>query len=202
MRKLLSAGLVVGFVACSSKAPTARTAPPAPSTFTPSGSVTSSGSPIETATIASIDGPNALKIGTTMASGSYQLAGLQPSGFTRHTMLQRRPTIRADLGAAADNIKVLFDALCCSGHTACQGLAYDVGDGEHHPPMNSLASIMTNSPGGAESRSEVGSAGDRRGDPRGVPLVLDQLAADRGVRAFNESVYGQELPPAASARIG
>lgn len=36
---------------------------------------------------------------------------------------------------------------------------------------------------------------------RGVPLFLDQLAADRGVRAFNEGAYGQELPPAASARI-
>ena len=81
MRKLLLFGLVVGSVACTSKAPTAP-APPAPSTFTLSGTITSGGTPIATATIAIIDGPNALKVVTTGANGLYQFAGLQPGGFT------------------------------------------------------------------------------------------------------------------------
>jgi hypothetical protein len=104
MRKLLSAGLVAGFVACSSKAPTAPTAPPAPSTFTLSGSVTSSGSPIATATIASIDGPNALKIGTTTASGSYQLAGLQPGGFTAVVGAADYQTVTRAVTLTADTV--------------------------------------------------------------------------------------------------
>ena len=82
MRKLLLFGLVVGSVACSSKAPTGPTTPPVPSTFTLSGTITSGGTPIATATIAIIDGPNALKVVTTGANGLYQFAGLQPGGFT------------------------------------------------------------------------------------------------------------------------
>ena len=82
MRKLLLAGLLVGSVACSSKAPTGPSTPPAPSTFTLSGSVTSGGSPVATATISIIDGPNALRVVTTTASGAYQIAGLQPGSFT------------------------------------------------------------------------------------------------------------------------
>jgi Carboxypeptidase regulatory-like domain len=76
--------ILVALLAAACGSSPSRTAPtaPAPSAFTLSGTITSGGTPIATATIAIIDGPNALKVMTTGANGLYQFAGLQPGGFT------------------------------------------------------------------------------------------------------------------------
>jgi hypothetical protein len=80
--------VVSATMACSgSKSPTAATTapPPAPTptTFTLSGTVTStSGTPINGATVRVNDGPNASRSATTAANGTYTLANLTLSGFT------------------------------------------------------------------------------------------------------------------------
>ena len=64
--------------------------------------VTSGGAPVATATIAIIDGPNALKVVTTGANGLYQFAGLQPGGFrivvgaADYELITRSVTLIAD----------------------------------------------------------------------------------------------------------
>lgn len=59
--------------------------PSTPTTYTLSGRVTTNApalAPIQGATVAVADGPNAAKSATTDGNGAYTLSGLQPGGFT------------------------------------------------------------------------------------------------------------------------
>lgn len=79
-------------VACGSKSPTSPTPTPTPTptTFSMSGIVsdTSNGAGVNGATVTVIDGPNAGKSGTADGAGHYQIANLQPGGFTARARAQ------------------------------------------------------------------------------------------------------------------
>jgi hypothetical protein len=89
--RLLSAWLaavaILSTIGCGGDSPTAPTppppTPPAPVTFTLTGTVTStSGTPINGATVRIVDGVNAGRSTTTAGGGTYSLANLTASGFS------------------------------------------------------------------------------------------------------------------------
>src|SRR5215212_395823 len=87
--KLAYLSMLLLFIAsCSGKssgptAPSTPVTPPAPTTFTLSGAVTSTtGTPLNGATIRIGDGVNAGRSTTAASNGSYSLTGLSLSGFT------------------------------------------------------------------------------------------------------------------------
>lgn len=83
IRRIVVLGGLIALLSCGGKSPTQPSGPPAPSTFTLSGRVTSvTGSPISGASVRVMDGVNAGKTGTSDSGGAYSLPGLQPSGFT------------------------------------------------------------------------------------------------------------------------
>jgi hypothetical protein len=93
LRRSLLLGLVVFTSAsCGSKSPTTPTPTPTPTptTFSMSGLVTdaSTGSGVSGATVSVIDGPNAGKAATADGTGRYQIANLQPGGFTARARAQ------------------------------------------------------------------------------------------------------------------
>jgi hypothetical protein len=92
LRRRLLLGLVALTVACGSKSPTnpTPTPTPTPTTFSLSGLVidASTGSPVNGATVTVIDGPNAAKSASTDGAGRYQIANLQPGGFTARARAQ------------------------------------------------------------------------------------------------------------------
>ena len=131
--KRLSAllGICLWIAACgsSSTGPTAtptppNTTPPAATTFTLSGSVTSSnGGMVGGATVRVTDGPNVGKSTTTSASGGYSIAGLVASGMTvsasatNYTAISKPVTITGAQTLDFQLIATPFFEVSGSGHS-------------------------------------------------------------------------------------